>query len=657
MQKNINPFSINRTEEIGFDVWTEFVIPPFYNKLDLRHAKKPRLIIGGRGCGKTMLLRYLSHQSTFSPSRSIITNDDLKHIGLYWRVDTQFASTMTKRNVAEDIWQAAFEHMTSLLVGLETLKSIESLSNSKFDQLEINSLNSLDFSELQFFNKDIPSNFQNLKSYLRNKLWEFQTWLNNVRRVDPPIFLPKKFVEALIIQLKANFSFLSETIFYVYLDEYENLLPEQQRIINTWLKHSEAPLIFNLAMKRNSFKEKRTIGDEFLSDIHDYRQYDLEDYYDEENSFEAFAAEILLTRLKKLDLINIPFSVTDLQDINQLDFRNTIDYKKKVIGFAQNILPGFSRVEIAKEVFNDKILHKRLQSQIKEGLAFRNSRIALDRLCTAEAPEASIIVPSLLYRSRIQPKHIADEIEKLIKKEDNKFTGKADWLHNYFTGCILLLYEPLPRTCPIYCGFKTFCLMAHGNIRHFLELCNKAIPFSESSTYINITQKNQYEAAKQVSIALLDEIRTFGRYGNQLHAFVLRLGSLFRSAQKRPSQSEPELTHFSIVSGSSDITSFSQDLIIEATKWSVLFEEKSTKKKSLQKSDSLDYVLNPIYAPYFNISYRKGRKLELSVLEFTSLLEGSIDEYEKLLKSFIRKWDVKIDDNPGSLFANLNLAE
>ena len=53
-------FVKNRAEELGYDVWKHFAVPPFYDRLDLADAKKPR-IIGGRGCGKTMLLRYLSH--------------------------------------------------------------------------------------------------------------------------------------------------------------------------------------------------------------------------------------------------------------------------------------------------------------------------------------------------------------------------------------------------------------------------------------------------------------------------------------------------------------------------------------------------------------------------------------------------------------------
>ena len=39
--------------------------------------------------------------------------------------------------------------------------------------------------------------------------------------------------------------------------------------------------------------------------------------------------------------------------------------------------------------------------------------------------------------------------------------------------------------------------------------------------------------------------------------------------------------------------------IAEAVKWSVLFEEAETKQKQEFVPDTQEYVLNPIYAPYF----------------------------------------------------------
>ena len=74
-------FAKNRAEELGRDVWQDFVVPPFFERLDMIEARKPRVIIGGRGCGKTMLLRYLSHDSAFSSNRSLVPVDTLRSVG------------------------------------------------------------------------------------------------------------------------------------------------------------------------------------------------------------------------------------------------------------------------------------------------------------------------------------------------------------------------------------------------------------------------------------------------------------------------------------------------------------------------------------------------------------------------------------------------
>ena len=42
-QENLSSiFSKNRAEEFGYDVWEHFVIPPFFDRLDLEVAKKTR---------------------------------------------------------------------------------------------------------------------------------------------------------------------------------------------------------------------------------------------------------------------------------------------------------------------------------------------------------------------------------------------------------------------------------------------------------------------------------------------------------------------------------------------------------------------------------------------------------------------------------------
>jgi hypothetical protein len=649
-------FSKNRAEEIGYDVWEHFVVPPFYHRLDVQNATKPRLIIGGRGCGKTMLLRYWSHQSMFSPQRKGISDNKVYQVGLYWRADTQFASAMVERNVSTDTWEAAFAHMSALVIGSEMLNSLHSIIQSHSEVLSEDEVQAVDLKRLRAFKPELPGRVDEMRDALQEELWRFEAWVNDVRKRQEPYFLPgRKFVLALLKEIQRQLPVLSNAVFFVYIDEYENLATYQQTIINTWLKHSEPPLVFNLAMKRNAFETLKTTGTESLSDIHDFRTHDLEQLFLGEDAA-VFFAEILFLKLANAGVRCLPTSGVDLRDPARLSERSRPEYKREILRAIERILPDVTRQQLALNVFQDESLSKKLRERIKTAAEQRGAGKSVERFYRPDLPEASIITPALLHRKRNSPDAIAAEMELLERGEVNYFTGRRDWIQNNFVGSLLQLYEPYDRACPFYAGFHTFLKLSRGNIRHFLELCHKSIERAFPDGGYGgeeISPAHQAEAARQASTAFLGEIRSFGRYGNKLHFFVLGLGSLFALAHLRPSLSESEQSHFSIVRGEEELTDKDQEFLREATKWSVIFEEKGTKLKQNYQPETVEYVLNPIYAPYFHISYRKMRKLELKSDDVIRLMRGSYEQVSALLKRYRKGWAVEPSSLSPTLFSHL----
>jgi len=641
----------NRAEELGADVWRNFVVPRFFGRLDLYTARKPRIIVGGRGCGKTMLLRYLSHQSAFSLNRTIVPNDALKHIGLFWRADTQFSTMMTKRDVPDDVWVSAFSHMAALILGIEVLKSLTSISRSKCEHIRDSDIERIDFSRLRAFDDSFPNSSLALMSTLEEKLWAFESWVSNVRSGTIPTFLPgQAFVTSLIDVIQQQVAPLKGSTFFVYIDEYENLSEYQQRIVNTWLKHSEHPLIFNLAMKRNAFQIRQTLGAESLSDIHDYRAHDLELYLSDE--FEVFAAEVLFLNLSLDDIVESPVEEKLLRDPERLTERQASEYKKRIINAAQSLFPDVSHEDLASNVFNEPALLQKLRDRIEFALQKRKSQLLASSFIRPSIPQASIVSPVLLHRQNLQPQTVADELDLYGKEHKGRFD---DWIHNNFIGALLLLYGPHFRACPFYAGFHTFCHLARGNLRHFLELCHKSI--DQASADLGtiswpLDPDTEAEAARQTSTAFLGEVKSFGVFGNQLHAFVYRLGTVFELAQQRPSQSESERNHFAITSGRQPLQESEFHFLNEAIKWSVLFEEKGTKKKDSTTPESSEYILNPIYAPYFHISYRKKRRIDLSSDDLILLIKGSVDEVKTLFNRFAKDWEVEAAEVIPTLFSS-----
>lgn len=647
--------SENRAEEYGHDIWERFVVPRYFDQLDLHHAKKPRLVIGGRGCGKTMLLRYLSHETTFSNKRKNIPQSAINHIGLYWRTDTQFASAMQLRSLDDDIWASAFNHYVALILSMEVLNSLESIAQSTYTEVTIESLRTLSFDSFSAFDPSLPGTYQSLQTDLMEKLWSFESWVNNVRKRQQPTFLPgPRFVSALIDLLRTQLAQLRDATFYVYIDEYENLCDYQQKHINTWLKHSQSPLIFNVAVKRNAISTFETLGAEQLSDIHDFRSYDLEDLT-VRNNFPLFAAEILLLNFAFADLqisgVTHKIEPSVLRDPGQLESRRRANYSKKLLAAMDNILPQLSHEEVGKRISESDALWNSVQALIADALKTKGSKQSPVQFMSRQHPAATVVLPALLHRRDTKPDELLTELHSLENGAPNHFLGRRNWVHNNFFGSVLNLYAPFGRACPLYSGFSAYCLMAKGNLRHFLELCHRAlsrIRDYEATDQLPVSTEIQATAAKQASGDLLGEVKSFGRRGPQLHTFVVRLGTLFQAAHRRTSQSEPEQNHFTIRRGS-ELTDEDKLLLNEAAKWSVLFEETATKRKEVT-GEAIDYLLNPIYAPYFTISYRRKRKLELTEKEVSCLLTGTLDEFTGLLRSYLSRWRVAPPDETLSLF-------
>ena len=389
-------------------------------------------------------------------------------------------------------------------------------------------------------------------------------------------------------------------------------------------------------MKRNAFDTRETVGVESILDIHDFRQHDLEAYLLEDN-LRVFAAEILFLKLSLTSFrpLDLPIKLEMLRDPTALADRRKPSYIREILSTAQKLFPDLEHSILASQVFKDKALHSKLHKRIEKALTYRKANLPVEVFLREELPEASIVNSALLYRKKLSPVDVSHELDKLEAGEENKYTGRTNWIHNNLIGSLLNLYSPFSRPCPFYAGFNTFCQLSHGNLRHFTELCYKSISRAfdkDGMLRLPVEPENQAEAARQASTDFLGEVRSFGPIGNQLHTFLLRLGSLFSLAHQRITQSEAEQSHFAVTKGVGAFKSEDFDFFREATKWSVLLEDPETKKKQKDQPHSIQYMLNPIYSPYFHITYRKKRKLELSTEEVICLIRGSLDEFTSIMK-------------------------
>lgn len=637
MQINASMLARTRAEEHDADIWGEFFIPPYFDRLALTTATKSAYITGKRGCGKTMLLKYFDYHTAFSKRRTDIPTDAIDHVGIYWRVDTQFCSSLKNRDIDDNDWSVVFDSYFGLVIATELLHAVEAIADSSFPNFNAEDLAALTLPSAADYLDGAPTSVRELIQYLESLRRKFTTWVSNVRLMDRPVLPPgRDFILSLVGDLRTRASLATLSVF-VYVDEVENLVRYQRHVLNSFLKHSQRPLIISFTSKEHP-SNNETSGPESINATHDYRLVDLDYYLDLTKAAMPFFAEVFLGNLDiaadrvDSELLEVVRSHARLAE------RQKPHYQKEVIANMRRRFPDVTDKQIAVNALQVQTLRESVYRRISKALKDRRSNLAVEDFLFEDAPaEALVTLPALLNRETLLPDNVLEELKKFSKDRQGSFG--STWIHNNLFGAILELYRPFARECPLYSGFDTLCTMSNNNLRNFLILCYKTLEVAELRDLteppysVDIQCRAAYDASEQ----LIKEIRTFGRFGEQLRVFVLRLGSIFRALQASPAMSEPEQNQFTINSGGRALEGDELAFIAEALRYGILVEQLETKSKSGVGQDIVDYQLNPIYAPYFQISYRRKRKLEISVEQFHMLIMGNENEYRDLARELARQ--------------------
>jgi len=642
-------FSKKRAEALPDDLWGKYVLPLNYAQYNLFNFGNSTHIIGGRGSGKTMFLKYHCFPTMLSVNRENINDIDLEKIGIYWKPDTDFLKFINKDYLPIG-WEGIFKTYVGLSLISELSKFVKTLinSNHKSDKLkELLKELIIPKEKAVFLNavEDILLiNLDEKCEFLRSEL---NDWLNYPLDKPPVVFAAKEKILYLIEYIFQKVPALEKSCFYVFIDEYENLLPKQQEIINSWMKHSSAPLIFSVAYKKHYQINANTTGPEKITRIHDYHIIDLEeDVYGEKN-YSILAAEIILSNIQNYYLQKNPsfekIIEFNLSSVSELKLRNNPLYKRKILKQIRDIFPLYSTLELAEEIFNDGALYGKLKELMN--MRLKNTDFKVNDFINKDYLRESIINASLLHR-----KSKSFEAENLKKLFDNNSIKYKEWVNSTFVSTLLYLYSTYTdKVCPYYGGFNRFVLMSKNNVRHLLELCHKSLIHYEIENSIipeidllYVPVEIQAKSARSVSREEFEhKLPDISSYGTKLQWLVERLGNLYFLSQKRKSQSEPEKNHFVVLGNNIEKHENKeiQKLLFESKIWTVLIAKKNTKSKDVLDNAFYEYHLHPIFAPYFQISPRQKRKFEFSISEFEIIFNGDNLSYKELYKEYAKKWE------------------
>ena len=640
----INNLSTARMEHqtSNGSVLNKFVVPYFINRLDLRNISHSIALVGSRGSGKSTFIQYFSHSTRFDQRKPVVSIDEFDSILLYWKPDTSYCQGLDKEWLGNDAMH--FFHLHASLSLIEEILKLIINSSYHYPDITIELNNNKAFWKAvsRVTKKDISS-LDLLEDWVLQYKYEVSTRINPMNTEDLLSIQPKPMLEFILTSLKSSSKFFENTKFKVYIDEFELLNEDQQKLINTYRKESNQDINWNVAYKFNSKPTKKTTSNQWLQAPDDYREENLDRLI--EHDYRIYAAEIFILSLQNAGLTSnfIDLNPRFLGDRANIHRRKEEDYKRAVSSIVSQILPSPSISELS----NKCLSHKSIRTKLKD--VFQTLDIDIKFLEKAYAdPSLAITIIGTYKQNNFNKKMFCDYLDNVINDDDRKkIKGKIDAFE--YSSLLTLNLQHSSVETPLYAGFERFITMTTPNIRHFKELCLSSLKYSDDFDEDNIEYSSvadikpisaigMHLGVISTSSDLVKEIISYPPHGRKLSQMVNRIGELFKLSQKSSYQTEPERVIFNIDYDFSGSDLEVENLIDSAICWRVLTEDKLKRRKSERSINNKEFQLNPIYSPNFGISYRKKTNLSLTLEVFKIIVDGDSDSFALVLKDYQRKW-------------------
>ncbi|MDP4568730.1 MULTISPECIES: ORC-CDC6 family AAA ATPase [Pseudomonas] len=303
-----NPFDFDGAKNLPDRLLIDWFIDD-HNYSRFLKSSRNVLLLGHRGCGKSMTLLYYSLPLELKKSDIPLAQKDLSHIGVYVSCSTPLA-----RRVDHDFFEdekfskAISEHYFVLSIAVAIAEHCEQLVEL-FDVAELEDLRD----ELFYvFDDELPADsslFKCIKRALKKELRKTQEqFLSFESRTD--FTFARTFYTLIVPFLGALRStpVLNSTHFSLMIDDAQDLNDDQRLMLNSWLSYRDHSVFsFKVALATVVDFDRRTSTGGSIIEGHDYIAINLEQPFQNESSqFGMLARSIIEKRLKNIGIESSP---------------------------------------------------------------------------------------------------------------------------------------------------------------------------------------------------------------------------------------------------------------------------------------------------------------------------------------------------------------
>lgn len=595
-----DPFGLYRAEWLGHDLFQLFKKPNYYPELE---TPRPCVLLGGRGTGKTTVLRCLSYDGRYELETSEPQKvKDWTYFGFYHRVNTNRVTAFRGEELNDTQWVRAFAHYVNLLLCGQVLNFLHWYYELFPDASKLSAAECQNIGESLFIEGCLSTD--HLRTEAERALRRFEGFLNNIDAAAlPPLSVQGRPVDDICSALQKLEPFKGRSFFFI-IDEFENYLDYQQEVMNTLIKHCGTSYTFKIGMKDLGWRKKSTLHkDEQLTSPADYELIDIAQRL-EGDLFEQFASD-----------------VCNLRAARTADFPTGVDI--------QRIFPALSIDDEAKLLGVEEYRAPILERASDEGIpAAQVENIPILELYFVD------------YWAESQKKTLRD----VLTERDTDQTGWRDRYHNYKVAILFTIRAGKAGLTKYYSGWDTYVRLADANIRYLLELVNQARKLHERSGGTDgeeIPPDVQTKAAQLLGRKNISELEGLSVHGAQLTKLLLGLGRVFEVLAQKPQGHSPEYTQFHLPEDAP--LGQALPLLNSAVMHLALVRTVSNKRMDADPK-SYDYAVHPIFAPFFVFSHRRKRKIRLTPHQLLALVEEPKATTRQILRQFGKDPDGALPD-------------
>lgn len=631
-----NPFSEYNANTMDTQQIVDYWLSPFDNNIlgiterEVASERTSLIFMGGRGSGKTMLLKHFSFEA--QKLRSEIEKESIKrylvnseYIGLYIRFDSPLLRSFDGLGLSLNQWDTVFTHFFELVVAKAYFDILNTLCNqNELAETEINDLLS-QLVILLNLDSDKKWTFESILQYVIDSMnyvnvFRSKSAFSKQDFSPTQIYTFSKLSHGIANSISSAINEFNNLNFLILIDEYENFLPLQQKIVNSMIKLSkDNHVAFRIGMRLEGFHTYDTVSDnEFIKENRDYRKIQFDDFImkkDNENNYKKYLQKIAERRLAEVPI----FRDKNLTDIVGF-LGDSENYEEEALAIVSNQDRHFE--EYKKEI-------KKYYNQ-KKRFEFTISESEYNSLKHATNPLLEMQNLRLLLKGNpvnwVQ-KAFYDYLNKTDSDESKKY--KLDYISKYKLSYLFVLCS-IYRKPKLYYSFNDYCYLSSGIVGLFIELCRCAFQYAffedrDSLFSGHISDKIQSKAARDVAISELDQIKKIARYGSRIYCFTKNVGNMLSDLHADKRIRYPETTQFSIDSSQFDNETETYHTFKTAIMWSVVQKKIGLQQASIGDKDEEIYILNRIYSPEFGISLRTrgGFNKKFSIIDLENLMSKS----------------------------------